>query len=555
MEMISGQARSFRKHIKAYNWHYFLLDNITQSYWKMAWVAFATLLTGFVAVSRGSQAPVTTGLVVLLWGAGLFLVARDVLFHNRSKISDWLKKHLLSSVSNAVLTLLYMLAISAILRSAISWGIINATFNSEETAPEFQSKEGATWGVIWAARKLLLSGRMAPEDNWRVILALAFVVILWALTFALLKLGKRAKTSIGLKLVILGWTLVPVVLYILLVGIADQPAYQASSALKGVAVILSIYALLWWQKVIIFQWKSLIITVAVTVLAYFLWWGIGRSGVFPPINVNSWGGLMLSLIVASCVVIGALPIAILLALGRRSKVYGIPAWITWPVAIGIALWGVTTIPRFWADARSPVEQVFAFWPILVLLLAYGFQRAFKGNLVAAACTAFIELVRSVPLITVLFMGILMAPFFFKSGFSIAKPWPVIIGYILFQAAYMAEVIRGGLQAIPAGQYEAADALGYNSFQKMRFIILPQALTVVIPALTGQFISAFKSSSLVSIVGLHDLTGIASAIINNPEWLGLNRELYVFLGVVYFTGSFVMSSYSRRLEKRLGVGER
>lgn len=555
MEMISGQASSFRKRINAYNWHHFLADNITQSYWKMAWVVFATLLTGFVAVSRGSQAPLTTGLVVLLWGAGLFLVARDVLFHHRSKISDWLKKHLLSSISNSILTLLYMLAISAILRSAISWGIVNASFNSEETAPEFQSKEGATWGVIWAARKLLLSGRMAPEDNWRVILALAFVVILWALTFALLKLGKRAKTSIGLQIVIFGWMLTPVVLYILLVGIADQSVYQASSALKGVTVTLGIYALLWWQKVIIFQWKSLIITVAATVLAYSLWWEIGRTGAFPPINVNSWGGLMLSLIVASCVVVGALPIAILLALGRRSKVYGIPAWITWPVAIAIALWGVTTIPRLLADARSPVEQVFAFWPVLIILLAYGFQRTFKGNLVAAASTAFIELVRSVPLITVLFMGILMAPFFFKSGFSIAKPWPVIIGYILFQAAYMAEVIRGGLQAIPAGQYEAADALGYNSFQKMRFIILPQALTIVIPALTGQFISAFKSSSLVSIVGLHDLTGIASAIINNPEWLGLNRELYVFLGVVYFTGSFVMSSYSRRLEKRLGVGER
>jgi general L-amino acid transport system permease protein len=555
MEIILGQTRSFKKHMKAYNWHHFLADNITQSYWKMAWILFATLLTGLVAGSRFLDMPAVTILIVFLWGAALFLVARDVLFHQRSKISEWLKRHLLSSVSNSILTLLYLLVISALLRSAISWGVINATFNAEETAPEFQSKEGATWGVIWAARKLLLSGRMLPEDNWRVIFALIFIVVLWALTFALLKAARRAKIITALKLVIFGWMMAPVVLYILLVGVSDQPVYQPLSALTGTAVTLGIYILLWWQKVIIFHWKSVIITILATLLFYSLWWGIGRSGVFPPINVNSWGGLMLSLIVASCVVIGALPIAILLALGRRSKVYGIPAWITWPVAIGIALWGVTTTPQLLADARSLVEQVFAFWPILVILLAYGFQRSFKGNLVAAASTAFIELVRSVPLITVLFMGILMAPFFFKSGFSIAKPWPVIIGYILFQSAYMAEVIRGGLQAIPAGQYEAADALGYNSFQKMRFIIMPQALTIVIPALTGQFISAFKSSSLVSIVGLHDLTGIASAIINNPEWLGLNRELYVFLGIVYFSGSFVMSSYSRRLEKRLGVGER
>jgi len=117
------------------------------------------------------------------------------------------------------------------------------------------------------------------------------------------------------------------------------------------------------------------------------------------------------------------------------------------------------------------------------------------------------------------------------------------------------VIRGGLQAIPIGQYEASDSLGLNGFQKMRFIILPQAIRIVIPAIVGQFIGAFKSSSLVSVVGLFDLLGILRAIVANPQWLGLRKELYVFLFVVYFTGSFVMSSYSRRLEVQLGIGER
>jgi general L-amino acid transport system permease protein len=153
------------------------------------------------------------------------------------------------------------------------------------------------------------------------------------------------------------------------------------------------------------------------------------------------------------------------------------------------------------------------------------------------------------------MGIVMAPFFFKTGTDIAKPWPVIVGYTLFSSAYMAETIRGGLQAIPGGQYEAADALGFNALQKMRFIILPQALRIVIPPIVGQFIGAYKSSSLVSIVGLLELLGIQRAIVQNPDWQGLRLELYIFIGLVYFIGSFFMSSYSRRLETRLGVGER
>ena len=191
----------------------------------------------------------------------------------------------------------------------------------------------------------------------------------------------------------------------------------------------------------------------------------------------------------------------------------------------------------------------------IIGVAYMLQSQFKGNVVAGASTAFIELIRSVPLITLLFMGIVMAPFFFATGTSIAKPWPVIVGYAFFSSAYMAETIRGGLQAIPKGQYEAADALGFNGLQKMRFIIMPQALRIVIPPIVGQFIGAFKSSSLVSIVGLFDLLGIQKAILANAAWQGLRLELYVFLGLVYFIGSFAMSSYSRRLEAQLSTGDR
>ena len=118
---------------------------------------------------------------------------------------------------------------------------------------------------------------------------------------------------------------------------------------------------------------------------------------------------------------------------------------------------------------------------------------------------------------------------------------------------MAELIRGGLQAIPQGQFEAADAIGLNTVQKMRFIIFPQALRILIPALVGSVIGSFKSSSLVSIVGLFDLLGIVASIVANPQWLGLKKELYYGMAVFYFLGSFIMSTYSRRLEVKFSVG--
>jgi general L-amino acid transport system permease protein len=399
-----------------------------------------------------------------------------------------------------------------------------------------------------------MTGLMPPELNWRVWLSLGFILGMWALTFITNRPSLREKLKI-FRWVINGlWLLSPVILYIFLAGVPKTP-YDIVTALTGLVFLLAIYALLWWQKVIRFNWLSLLGMAVVWPVLYTIWWAIGQSEIFPPINVDLWGGLLLTLIIASSVIVLSLPIGMVLALGRRSEVYGIPGWIIWPVAIGATLWGFTTTPELYATARNFVERLLAFWPVMILGVAYMLDRQFKGNVVSGASTTFIELIRSVPLITLLFMGIVMAPFFFRTGTDIAKPWPVIVGYTLFSSAYMAETIRGGLQAIPEGQYEAADALGFNALQKMRFIILPQALRIVIPPIVGQFIGAYKSSSLVSIVGLFELLGIQRAIVQNPNWQGLRLELYVFIGFVYFIGSFFMSSYSRRLETRLGVGER
>jgi general L-amino acid transport system permease protein len=541
---------------RRFNWRLFLQDNITGSWYQSLWVAILTLFTAFYTVGRFNENPIPTIIVLLVWFVGLLMVVIGELFRKHTSASRWLKANLLSSVSNTLITLLVLLALVFAVIGIWQWAFVNATFDPALTAPEFQTEDGATWGVIIGARKLLATGFLPPEDNWRVWLSLGFILGMWALTFITGRPRFRERLKIVRQVINGFWLLSPVILYIFLAGVPKNP-YNVGTVLTGMVFLLAIYALLWWQKVIRFNWLSLVGTAAVWPLLNTIWWVIGQSEVFPPINVDLWGGLLLTLIIASSVIVLSLPLGMVLALGRRSEVYGIPSWIIWPVAIVATLWGfITTTPELYATARNFVERLLAFWPVLILGVAYMLDRQFKGNMVAGASTAFIELIRSVPLITLLFMGIVMAPFFLDPSASApAKPWPVIVGYTLFSSAYMAETIRGGLQAIPGGQYEAADALGFNGLQKMRFIILPQALRIVIPPIVGQFIGAFKSSSLVSIVGLFELLGIQRAILANPQWQGLRLELYVFIGLVYFVGSFFMSSYSRRLETRLGVGER
>ena len=169
-----------------------------------------------------------------------------------------------------------------------------------------------------------------------------------------------------------------------------------------------------------------------------------------------------------------------------------------------------------------------------------------------ASTAYIETVRGVPLVTILFMAQIMVPIFLPD-FRIDKILRAMLGITLFSAAYMAENVRGGLQSIPKGQHEAAHALGLNYPLTMLLIILPQALRSVIPAIVGQFISLFKDTSLVTIIGLLDLLSIAKTVIANPDWLGLQAEVYLFAAAIYFVFSYSMSYISQKIEGALGVG--
>ena len=167
--------------------------------------------------------------------------------------------------------------------------------------------------------------------------------------------------------------------------------------------------------------------------------------------------------------------------------------------------------------------------------------------------AFIELFRSVPLITVLFMAVTMFPLFLPEGFELNKLLQAMIGVCLFAAAYMAEVIRGGLQAIPKGQYEAAQAMGLTYWKVMNLIILPQALKMMIPNIVGNFIGLLKDTTLVSIIGLYDMLRMLNSAGQNPQWIGMHKETLFFGAVVYFILCFAMSRYSQHLEKKLATG--
>ncbi|MBK5970970.1 MULTISPECIES: amino acid ABC transporter permease [Thiorhodovibrio] len=228
-------------------------------------------------------------------------------------------------------------------------------------------------------------------------------------------------------------------------------------------------------------------------IAYLLFHG-GVPGL-PLVQTHQWGGLMLTLVLAVVGIVLALPFGVLLALGRRSKM-----------------------------------------PII-----------------RAGCITYIEIWRGVPLITVLFMASVMLPLFFPGEVTVDKLLRAMIGIVLFQSAYMAEVVRGGLQAIPKGQYEAAEALGLGYWRSMRLVILPQALRLVIPGIVNTFIALFKDTTLVLIIGLFDLLGIIQQAFTDPNWLGYAVEGYVFAALVYWIFCFGMSRYSQTLEQELNRG--
>ena len=244
-------------------------------------------------------------------------------------------------------------------------------------------------------------------------------------------------------------------------------------------------------------WRPWLALLWIAVLALFFGLMLGGIGGLTKVPTDRWGGLPLTVMVATLSIVMAFPLAVLVALGRRS-----------------------TMPA-----------------------------------IRTSCVIYVELIRGVPLISVLFMASFMFPLFMPPGTSIDVLLRVLVGITLFSAAYLAEIVRGGLQAIPKGQQEAADTIGLSYWQAQRKIILPQALALVIPGVMNNFIAIFKDTSLITIVSLYELTGsMGLALDSDSDWRPFKIEAYLFITAIYFAFCFSMSRYSLWIEGRLALSK-
>jgi general L-amino acid transport system permease protein len=356
----------------------------------------------------------------------------------------WIRKNLLATPLDAVMTIIAILALAWFLPPAIKWLFLDASWTGggrgvcatvAQGGSQPEGWSGACWAFVGAKFDVFMFGRYPIDERWRPML-------------------------VGILFVAL---LVPILI--------PKVPYKGLNAilLFGVLPILSFFILL------------------------------GGVLGLPYVETPLWGGLMVTLILSFVGIAVSLPLGIALALGRRSTM-----------------------------------------PVIRLL-----------------CTFFIEIVRGIPLITVLFMASVMLPLFLPQGMTVDKFLRAVIGVSLFASAYMAEVVRGGLQAIPKGQAEGADSLGLSYWQKMRLIILPQALKLVIPGIVNTFIGLFKDTSLVSIIGMFDLLGIVRQNFSDANWASPVTPLtgLVFAGFIFWLFCFGMSRYSGFMERRLDKGHK
>ncbi|QPF86445.1 amino acid ABC transporter permease [Bradyrhizobium genosp. L] len=281
------------------------------------------------------------------------------------------------------------------------------------------------------------------------------------------------------------WAVIPEKYRFILFGTYpfDEQWRPAAAVLIFIALFVISSRRSFWRKELFLLWAAALIAIGV-----LMWGGLfGMSFV----SQDRWGGLPVTLILATFGLALGFPLGVLVALGRRSK---LPA-------------------------------------------------------IRSLCVLYVELIRGVPLISLLFMSSVMFPLFMPDGVNIDKLLRAQIAFILYAGAYLAEVVRGGLQAVPRGQYEAADALGLSYWRKHALIVLPQAIRHVIPPLVNTFLAFFKDTSLVLIIGIFDLLTTAKTAIVDPAWQSFSVEIYLFVGVIYFVFSFAMSRYSRSLEAR------
>lgn len=379
----------------------------------------------------------------------------------------WLRKNLFSTWYNVLLTLLGLWVLYLVLVPAIEWATTEAR-----------------WGVIEANLTLFMIGLYPRQEIWRVWVTIYLLAGLLGLSWGVWRTAAR-----GFAFIALGAGIA-----FILISLYFQWDVWVQWVVS-VAILLALYVIGLYlprgERAAMIAW-----------LLYFpvVFLLIGGTRLIPgltPVAPGLWGGLLLTLLLTVVGNFGALPLGVLLALGRRSKL--------------------------------PIIRTFSI--------------------------GYIELIRGVPLVTILYMASVILPYFLPIDVRPDNVVRAMIGFILFEAAYQAENVRGGLQAIDRGQYEAAHALGLNGAQTTALIIMPQALRAVIPALFNSFISLFKDTSLVAIIGLFDVVRIARTILAQSEWLGTHREVFLFAFLIYWAFSLAFSYGASRLEAALGVGQR
>jgi general L-amino acid transport system permease protein len=338
----------------------------------------------------------------------------------------WLRANLFASISSSVISLLLMLLLAKLLVSLGQWGV---------------------WDAVWSV----------PGNNTSAC---------------------RAVRGLGAC-----WAVIPEKLRFILFGTYtyEQQWRPAAATLIFIALFYLSSRPSWWRRELVLVWATALASIGV-----LMWGGILGMSV---VSQDRWGGLPVTLMLATFGLAIGFPLGIIVALGRRSR---LPA-------------------------------------------------------IRSLCVLYVELIRGVPLISLLFMASVMFPLFMPDGVNIDKLLRAQIAIVLYAGAYLAEVIRGGLQAVPRGQQEAAEALGLSYWQKNRLIILPQAIRHVIPPLVNTFIAFFKDTSLVLIIGIFDLLTTAKTAIIDPAWQSFSVEVYIFVGLIYFAFCFAMSRHSRRLE--------
>jgi general L-amino acid transport system permease protein len=345
----------------------------------------------------------------------------------------------------------------------------------------------AQWGVIPTNLPLFFVGRFPTDQYWRLWLLLTLLTLMAGLTWGVL--AHLSSRLLGPGPLV---GLAVAALTVIILPIAGDQALLVKLKLLGLLGLLTVTAWLghgWGQqRPGLGRWLALSWSLMFLV---GLWLVIGGLGL-PMVASTAWGGLLLTALMSLVSIVLSFPIGVLLALGRQGPL-----------------------------------------PVIRLLSSF-----------------YIEVVRGVPLITVLFIGLIMVPLFLPGNWRLDVVFRAILGLTLFTAAYLAETIRGGLQAIPKGQYEAASSLGLNTPLSLGLIILPQALKISIPAIVGLFISLLQDTTLVSIVGLFDLLGISRSILANPLFIGRYGEVYLFIGVLYWLLCYAMSQGSRYLERQL-----